>query len=143
VDDVTHNVFLIAYRKLATFEQRSSIRTWICGIALRVGSDFQKSAAVRLEVSADDPAVAEGMSSDHSVEMHHDGQLELAHRLLDQLPAEQREVFVLHELEQMTGSEIATLMGTSIGTVRSRLRRARDSFRKQLAELTKEGALDV
>jgi RNA polymerase sigma-70 factor (ECF subfamily) len=143
VDDVTHNVFLIAYRKLSTFEQRSSIRTWLCGIALRVGRDFQKSAAVRLEVSADDPAVADRMTSDRTVEMRHDGQLELAHRLLDQLPAEQREVFVLHELEQMTGSEIAELMGTSLGTVRSRLRRAREAFRKQLADLAQEGVLDV
>ena len=75
--------------------------------------------------------------------MRHDGQLELAERLLDSLPAEQREVFVLHELEQMTGSEIATLMGTSLGTVRSRLRRARDSFQKQVAELRQKGALDV
>jgi RNA polymerase sigma-70 factor (ECF subfamily) len=143
VADVTHNVFLIAFRKQSTFEHRSSIRTWLCGIALRVGRDFRKSAAVRLEVSADDPSVADDMSTEDSVEMRHDGQLELAHRLLDQLPTEQREVFVLHELEQMTGSEIATLMGTSIGTVRSRLRRARESFRKHLADLTREGALDV
>jgi RNA polymerase sigma-70 factor (ECF subfamily) len=143
VADVTHNVFLIAYRKLSTFEHRSSIRTWLCGIALRVGRDFQKSAAVRLEVSADDPTIVDAAGTEDSVEMRQDGQLELAHRLLDSLPAEQREVFVLHELEQMTGSEIATLMDTSIGTVRSRLRRARDSFRKQLAELAENGALDV
>jgi RNA polymerase sigma-70 factor, ECF subfamily len=143
VADVTHNVFLIAYRKLSTFEHRSSMRTWLCGIALRVGRDFEKSAAVRLEVSADDPAVIDEASSASSIEMREDGQLALARRLLDALPAEQREVFVLHELEQMTGSEIAALMGTSIGTVRSRLRRARDSFRRQLAELAQEGALDV
>jgi len=61
--------------------------------------------------------------------------LALAERLLDELPREQREVFVLHELEQMTGREIATLTGLPIGTVRSRLRRARESFRRQLAEL--------
>src|SRR5260221_2982271 len=136
VPDVTHNVFLIAYRKLPGFEHRSSIRTWLCGIALRVGRDFLKSAAVRLEVSATDLKVVDTASSEHSVEtMRHDGQLELAERLLDSLPAEQREVFVLHELEQKTGSEIASLMGTSLGTVRSRLRRSRDSFQKQLAEM--------
>jgi RNA polymerase sigma-70 factor (ECF subfamily) len=143
VADVTHNVFLVAYRKLGTFEQRSSIRTWLSGIALRVARDFQKSAAVRLEVYADDPAFADDVSSDDSLEMRRDGKLELAHRLLDQLPAEQREVFVLHELEQMSGSEIATLLGTPIGTVRSRLRRARESFRKQLGELGEKGTPDV
>jgi RNA polymerase sigma-70 factor (ECF subfamily) len=143
VADVTHNVFLVAYRKLATFEHRSSIRTWLCGIALRLGRDFRKSAAVRFEVCADDPEFADDMTSEDAVEIHHDGQLQLAHRLLDQLPTEQREVFVLHELEQMSGSEIAILTGTPLGTVRSRLRRARDSFRKQLAELAQKGALDV
>jgi len=141
--DVTHNVFLIAHRKLSTFEHRSSVRTWLCGIAFRVGRDFEKSAAVRLEVPVDDPAVIDEIGSGRSIEMREDGQLALARRLLDALPAEQHEVFVLHELEQMTGSEIAALMGTSIGTVRSRLRRARDSFRRQLAELAREGALDV
>ena len=146
VADVTHNVFMIAYRKLGSFEHRSSIRTWLCGIAFRVGRGFLKSSAVRLEVS--DADVAAGVIDKGSAESsldtsRHSGELALAERLLDALPAEQREVFVLHELEQMTGTEIAELMGTSLGTVRSRLRRARDSFRKQLAELGLKGAVDV
>ncbi len=144
VPDVTHNVFVIAYRKLPTFEHRSSMRTWLCGIALRVGRGFLKSAAVRLEVSAEDVPVGDTAGAENPVDsLRHDGQLELAERLLDALPAEQREVFVLHELEQMTGPEIATLMGTSLGTVRSRLRRARDSFQKQLAVIGQKAALDV
>ena len=144
VPDVTHNVFLVAYRKLPEFEHRSSIRTWLCGIALRVARDVKKSAAFRLEVSENELTATEGASEQSSVEaLHQDGQLALARRLLEALPAEQREVFVLHELEQMTGPEIATLMATSIGTVRSRLRRARDSFQKRLAELRQEGMLDV
>jgi RNA polymerase sigma-70 factor (ECF subfamily) len=144
VPDVTHNVFVIAYRKLPEFEHRSSVRTWLCSIALRVARGFNRSAAVRLEVSATDLSLAETASAEHAVDSLQDaGQLELAQRLLDSLPAEQREVFVLHELEQMTGSEIATLMGTSLGTVRSRLRRARESFRKQLAQLKERGLIDV
>jgi len=144
VPDLTHNVFVIAYRKLPEFEHRSSIRTWLCSIALRVARGVSRSAAVRLEVSAGDLTLAETASAERAVDtFQHDGQLELAQRLLDSLPAEQREAFVLHELEQMTGSEIATLMGTSLGTVRSRLRRARESFRKQLAELREKGLVDV
>ncbi|HVJ20938.1 MAG TPA: RNA polymerase sigma factor [Polyangiaceae bacterium] len=144
VPDVTHNVFLIAHRKLGEFEQRSSLRTWLCGIALRVGRDFMRSAAVRLEVAASDALTADSAAGDDSSEkLLQKRQLALAIRLLESLPAEQREVFVLHELEQMTGPEIAELMGTSVNTVRSRLNRARDSFRARLAELRKEGALDV
>jgi RNA polymerase sigma-70 factor (ECF subfamily) len=144
VPDVTHNVFLIAYRKLPEFEHRSSMRTWLCGIALRVARDVKKSAAFRLEVSENELSASETASAQGSVEaLDHDGQLALARRLPEALPAEQREVFVLHELEQMTGPEIATLMSTSIGTVRSRLRRAREAFQKRLAELRQRGCLDV
>jgi RNA polymerase sigma-70 factor (ECF subfamily) len=143
VPDVTHNVFLIAYRKLSEFEHRSSVRTWLCGIALRVARGFMRSASVRLEVSSTDTTLLDVGADDMVETARQDGQLQLAHRLLAALPPEQREVFVLHELEQMTGTEIATLMGTSLGTVRSRLRRARESFRKRLAELGQMGVLDV
>jgi RNA polymerase sigma-70 factor (ECF subfamily) len=144
VPDVTHNVFMVAYRKLPEFEHRSSIRTWLCGISLRVARDFMKSAAVRLEVSEEDlPRGALPIAEDSVEALRQSGQLALAQRLLDALPWEQREVFVLHELEQMTGPEIAALMDTSIGTVRSRLRRARESFQQQVAELKQKGVLDV
>jgi RNA polymerase sigma-70 factor (ECF subfamily) len=144
VPDVTHNVFVIAYRKLPEFEHRSSIRTWLCSIALRVARGFNRSAPVRLEVSAGDLSLGDTASTEGSVETwRQDGQLELAQRLLDALPSEQREVFVLHELEQMTGTEIAALMGTSLGTVRSRLRRAREAFRTAIAQLKEKGVLDV
>jgi RNA polymerase sigma-70 factor (ECF subfamily) len=139
VPDVTHNVFLVAYRKRDTFEGRSTVRTWLCAIALRCSRDNLKSAAVRREVSvAEHPLES---SPEATTEQYDAGELALAHRLLAALPQEQREVFVLHELEQMSGSEIASLMGTSLGTVRSRLRRAREAFRKQLENLKQRGAL--
>jgi RNA polymerase sigma-70 factor (ECF subfamily) len=143
VADVTHNVFLIAYRKLPGFEHRSSMRTWLCGIAFRAGRVFLRSSRVRLEVSDSDVTAADRAHSVSAETSRHSGELALALRLLDSLPAEQREVFVLHELEQMTGTEIASMMGTSLGTVRSRLRRARESFRTRLAELGQEGGSNV
>ena len=99
---------------------------------------------MRLEVSATDLADVDTPAADDSSEsLHQKRQLSVAMRLLDALPPEQREVFVLHELEQMTGSEIAELMGTPVNTVRSRLKRARDSFRQQLADLRSQGVVDV
>lgn len=144
VPDVAHNVFLIAYRKLGEFEHRSTVRTWLCGIALRVGRDYLRSARVRLEVPIADFTELDSASADDSAEaLRSKRQLAVAVRLLETLPAEQREVFVLHELEQLTGTEIATLMNTPVNTVRSRLKRARDAFRKQLAALRERGGLDV
>jgi RNA polymerase sigma-70 factor (ECF subfamily) len=144
VADVTHNVFLIAHRKLGEFEARSSLRTWLCGIAWRVGRDFMRSSAVRLEVPASEAYDVDEAAPDDSAEaLRQRRQLTLALGLLEALPVDQREVFVLHELEQLTGPEIAELMGTPVNTVRSRLKRARDAFRKRLAELREQGALDV
>ena len=59
---------------------------------------------------------------------------ELARALLDRLPEAQREVFILFELEQLSGEEIAAELGIPLGTVRSRLRRARDAFRREVTE---------
>lgn len=143
VPDVTHNVFLIAYRKLDEFEHRSTVRTWLCAIALRVARKFQKSAAVRFELSEGDLSVAAGRSGDSADALQQKQQLALAERLLDALPPEQREVFVLHELEQMTSPEIAELMGSPVNTVRTRLKRARDAFRQRVAKLKEAGLLDV
>lgn len=141
VPDVTHNVFLVAYRKLDAFEGRSSVRTWLCAIALRTARDHMKSAAVRREISVPNNPLEGSPDAVTSMETHDARELQLAEQLLAALPEEQREVFVLHELEQLSGSEIASLMGTSLGTVRSRLRRARESFKKQLDALKKKGPL--
>lgn len=141
--DVTHNVFVIAYRKLGEFEHRSTVGTWLCGIALRVARDFQRSAAVRVEVSESEVPVAEDRSTDAASALQRKRQLALAERLLDALPAAHREVFVLHELEQMTGPEIAELIGSPLETVRTRLKRARSVFRERVAKLREQGLLDV
>jgi RNA polymerase sigma-70 factor (ECF subfamily) len=144
VADVTHNVFLVAHRKLGEFEGRSSLRTWLCGIAWRVGRDYLRSSAVRLEVSATDAFDVDAPAPDDSADaLRQRRQLALALSLLAALPEDQREVFVLHELEQLTGPEIAQLMGTPVNTVRSRLKRARDTFQKRLGELREQGAVDV
>jgi sigma-70-like protein len=54
--------------------------------------------------------------------------------ILNMLPESQREVFVLYEVEELSGSEIADLLGISVGTVRSRLRLARKRVRPHLLD---------
>ncbi len=59
-----------------------------------------------------------------------------AEAILAKLPPEQRIVFLLFELEEMSGQDIAELLGISVGTVRSRLRLARESFRREVKRLS-------
>jgi RNA polymerase sigma-70 factor (ECF subfamily) len=128
VQDVIQKVFIIAHRRLPEFSGRSSLKTWICGIALRVASDYRRSAVVRREVLSDE---AQPDIGTEAMQLHHleqQEQLSELDEILTELPFEQRTVFVLFELQEMSGEDIAKLQGVSEGTVRSRLRLARQAF---------------
>ena len=136
--DLAQKVFLTAYFKLPEFEGRSLVSTWLFGIAQRVASDYRRSAPVRREVATAD-AELEAAAGDHQDFSSESEARRLAHAaeaILDKLPEPQRMVFVLFELEEMSGQDIATLLNVSVGTVRSRLRLAREAFRREVKRLS-------
>jgi RNA polymerase sigma-70 factor (ECF subfamily) len=131
LDDATQDVFVVVYRRLANFEGRSSLRTWIFGIALRVARDYRRGARRRgpvelLDDSAIDPRPGPLDSATTSEALRR------VLAVLDRLDEEKREVFVLAEFEQMTAPEIADVVGIPLNTVYSRLRAARVSFESAL-----------
>ena len=133
--DLAQKVFLTAHLKLAEFEGRSRITTWLFGICQRVASDHRRSAPVRREVATDAAELERASGAGEAAAV---AQLEarqrarLAEAILDKLPEAQRVVFVLFELEEMSGEEIAELLAISVGTVRSRLRLAREAFAREV-----------
>ncbi|HWA73276.1 MAG TPA: sigma-70 family RNA polymerase sigma factor [Polyangiaceae bacterium] len=143
VMDLTQRVFLTAHFKLAEFEGRSRVSTWLFGICRNLASDYRRSAPVRREVATDaaelDSAVALHGSDAFTSQAT---RARLAEALLDKLPEPQRVVFVLFELEEMSGDEIAELLEISVGTVRSRLRLAREALRRHLKRVP-DGAASV
>ncbi len=134
VEDAVQKVFLIVFRKLPLFEGRSSLRTWLCGIALRVASDYRKSAALRNETLVDEPPSGCSPGNDPGAAMEEREKLRELDRVLSRLPLEQRDVLVLFELQGLSGDDIAELLGIPTGTVRSRLRLARQAFSRVVAE---------
>jgi RNA polymerase sigma-70 factor (ECF subfamily) len=136
--DVTQKVFMTAFVKLPEFEGRSLLSSWLFGICQRVASDYRRSAPIRREVMTD-VSELEG----HTPELHgdtaHDSDTRqraaLAESILAKLPEAQRTVFVMFEVEGMSGDEIAELLSISVGTVRSRLRLARELFRREARRL--------
>ena len=128
VEDACQIVFLNAYRRLPQFEGRSSLKTWLCGISVKVASDYRRSASVRREKLVEPPPSEVPFSAEQQQQVEQRERLEEVDAILAQLPIEQRTVLVLHELEQLTGEEIATIEGLPLGTVRSRLRLAREAF---------------
>ncbi len=131
--DVTQKVFIVVYLKLAAFENRSSLRTWLFRVCLYAASDYRRAAPVRYEVATepDEIVLLSGLEED----LHHDTESHrralVAEGILNKLPEAQRSVFVLFELEDMSASEIAELLGIATGTVRSRLRLAREVFARE------------
>lgn len=133
VDDVVQETFMVVHRRLPEFEGRSSIKTWLFGITRRVVSDHHRSARRRPvePIGERDPAAprAEDPEQRYGVMQ---GQA-LLHALLDQLDRDKREVFVLAELEQMSGPEIASALDLNLNTMHARLRAARREFEQALA----------
>jgi RNA polymerase sigma-70 factor (ECF subfamily) len=138
VDDVVQEVFVVVHRKLPGFEGRSSLRTWLAGIVRRVVADHVRkrgNAPVGDEPLVDDsPSEARGPAE----ELDAKAAARVLDELLARMPEVQREVFILHEIEQMTGREIAESVGANENTVHTRLRAARRIFEEGLARLRAE-----
>ncbi len=130
VDDVAQEIFIVVHRKLSEFEGRSTVKTWLFAIARRVVSDHRRRLKRRRAHTPlyDKPVACAGDNPQESAARLQAAQL--LHAFLDSLADEQREVFVLAELEQMTAPEIAEATGTKLNTVYSRLRLARKAFER-------------
>lgn len=130
LDDALQETFLIASRKLHEFEGRSTHLTWLFGIALRVARGVRR-ARKHEEIAEDAPSTSEPV--DAQVEARRAAAL--LDRLLERLDPDQREVFVLAELEELTAPEIAEITGAKLNTVYSRLRLARRALNDAVAEV--------
>lgn len=137
-EDAVQDVFVVVNDKLASFEGRSKLTTWIYGICLRVAQARRRRAHVCRELLTDpDQLVAEApavlMDAGENIERREAESL--LDGVLDTMPIEQRSVFTLFELDGASCEEIAELTGAPIGTVYSRLRLAREAFRRATARL--------
>ncbi|WP_078628154.1 sigma-70 family RNA polymerase sigma factor [Streptomyces sp. NRRL F-2664] len=126
-DDLTQDVFLRALGGLPRFEGRSSARTWLLSIARRTVVDSLRHAAARPRLSDRcDWQTAAEQAQPYGVPGFEDG-IALA-ELLAAIPSERREAFVLTQLLGLPYAEAAEAIGCPIGTVRSRVARARASL---------------
>ena len=128
--DGVQEVFTVAFRSLDRFEGRSSLRTWLFGIARRVASDIRRSAPVRREVLGDEGLEIPSDGIDVAIWAERSEAVAHAQALVQSLPEEQRIVFALFELEGWTGAEIAAAMDVPVATVHSRLRLAREGVKQ-------------
>lgn len=133
LDDVVHDVFLIAYRRRHDFDPTRSVRNWLFGIARNVvaRSHTRVSRERRGLRAVSPPPVAP--SPDPSIAVERGEAHEALLSFLDDLPRDQRDVFVLLEMEGESAPGVAQLLECSVNTVYSRLRLARRRFERFLA----------
>jgi RNA polymerase sigma-70 factor (ECF subfamily) len=137
-EDVTQDVFLIVMRDAARYEPgRSTVTAWLCGIA-------RNCVRQRLERDGRWESLDEGADAEDSrTTVHPDPLADLARgervamlrRAVIALPVRYREVVVLCDLEELSYAEAADALGCAIGTVRSRLHRARTMLAARVVAL--------
>lgn len=135
VDDATQQVFMVLCRRIGDVGQGQE-RSFLFGSAVRVASEFRRRSFRHREVLEDaiDARAGTGESPENALQQRQDR--ELLDAMLDELPMEQRTVFVLYELEELTMVAIAELLAIPQGTVASRLRVARGRIEQRARELS-------
>ncbi|MCW2675834.1 MAG: sigC [Modestobacter sp.] len=122
-EDLTQETYLRALPALRGFEGRSSLRTWLLSIARRVCADHLRARKRRPLVLVGEDAELADLARDG----HHDevGGTVAAQDVLDRLDPERREAFMLTQLIGLPYAEAAAVVGCPVGTIRSRVARAR------------------
>ena len=141
--DLSQEVFLRVFRTIQSFRGQSALRTWIYRIVVNQARNRQRwwrrrhraqqvSLDEHLKNFGDFPEQTDGASPDRML-----WRKELAERIrtaLDQLPFDQRTAIVLREIDGLSYEEIGFSLGIAVGTVKSRLARAREALRAQLRD---------
>ncbi len=141
--DLSQEVFLRVFRTIHGFRGHSSLKTWIYRIVINQARNRQRFWRRRRR--SDQVSLDQHVAEHGDLEQANDGtspdralaRKELASRLwaaLDDLPFDQRTVVVLREIDGLSYDEIAYSLGVAVGTVKSRLTRARQELRHQLRE---------
>ncbi|MDH5676360.1 MAG: sigma-70 family RNA polymerase sigma factor [Myxococcales bacterium] len=128
-EDVAQEVFLVVHQALSRFEGRSSHRTWISGICVRVVSNYRRKAHRRHEQAGEPPVEPAELRDPERAAIGSSGlaQLDAA---LSKLSEPQRASFVLFEIEQLSVVEISEALGCSKFTTYARLQAARRAVQK-------------
>jgi RNA polymerase sigma-70 factor, ECF subfamily len=133
IEDACQEVFVQVFRYLATFEQRADLRTWLYKLCVTQAGRVRRRAAVRsavawlLPTQTADTAGRGPEWSETEVQRR-------VHGALERMKTIHRVVFVLYELEGLSGQEVAAVTGLPFSTVRRRLHHARQAFTALIAE---------
>ena len=124
-EELVQRTWIRAVEGLGSFAWRSSLSSWLGGIAINCARELGREARTRNETGlVDEIAAPRPVAAEERVDLE---------RAIERLPDGYREVFVLHDVEGYTHEEIGGLLGIEPGTSKSQLSRARQRLRTALA----------
>lgn len=140
LEDMLQEVFIVVHRRLDSFDGSSRLTTWLFGVAIKVAAGYRRRAYNRRERATEDvpedvhdPNAQRPVSAEEQLSMKQArARLDV---ILDEMDLDRRAVFVMFEVEEMSCEEIATIVGVPVGTVYSRLSKARKEFEAGLARM--------
>lgn len=127
-DDLVQDTLERAWNRFSLWQRRGEVRAWLFALMHNLFIDRVRSPRGRLEEPAGDalPDMAGGAAPTDRLELRD------LDRALQRLPAEQREVLLLVAVEELSYKDLAAILGVPLGTVMSRLSRAREGLRADL-----------
>jgi len=137
-EDVVQEAFIQAYVKLQTFKHNSRFYTWLYRIAVNVSISHRRRKRVELSVEQNREATGDEpldyrSSPSHPLEVAE--QQQKLQQAMQRLTEDHRTIIVLRHLDEMSYEDIAEVLEISVGTVRSRLHRAREQLLEHLKEI--------
>ncbi len=133
VEDLCHDVFLKLRDKAPQYQEQGKLKGYLCLLATRQARDHRRKTVQRGKLLARfaSPTMATAQNPTATSHALSETQIDIS-RALAVLPQTQREVFLLHTVEQLTGEDIAAVLDIGVNTVWTRLHRARKALRQAL-----------
>lgn len=128
-EEVLQDVMLAAWKNAATFRGESSVRTWLLVIARNRAINAQRRYTPTMVSLADSPDIHSTDTGPYEA-VARDFERSAVRQALEHLPDLHREILVLFFYHQLSGNEIAEVLDISVGTVKSRLHRAKEALKR-------------
>lgn len=145
--DITQETFIKLFKNLNSFKEKSSFSTWVFMITTNICRDKLRKRKNNKETESIDEK--EYLLNDNKISTDTPEEVSILHETgnqiqseINKLPDKHKEVVILREFEALSYNEISKVLDISLGTVKSRLSRARSSLRKSINNIIKGGLLN-
>jgi RNA polymerase sigma-70 factor (ECF subfamily) len=138
-EDLVHDVFITAFRRIDSYDHSSPLRAWLFGIAYRKASDYRRLARHQRETSAGGDVEAADLADGPEEQLRQTQQRRLIFAALEKIEFDRRAVFVMHDIDEVPVPVIAGQLGLPVNTAYSRLRLARSEFEQAVRRLKHGG----